>query len=158
MAIPTYFSHSYRLSDQDLNKKFWRLFAEANFSFFFDPPSDTTIHTHLERMMRRCSAFVAVVNRREDVGRFHCSPFVFYEYGLAIQARRPRLLLIDRSVPDLPFRSLDQGEIYLFSSNDPLSGHTELREKIARLCPACGSSAIRERPERTTQGYRRFRC
>ena len=25
-------------------------------------------------------------------------------------------------------------------------------------CPACGSSAIRERPERTTQGYRRFRC
>jgi putative transposase len=25
-------------------------------------------------------------------------------------------------------------------------------------CPACGSSAIRERPERTAQGYRRFRC
>jgi transposase-like protein len=25
-------------------------------------------------------------------------------------------------------------------------------------CPACGSSAARERPERTTQGYRRFRC
>jgi len=25
-------------------------------------------------------------------------------------------------------------------------------------CPACGSSAIRERPERTTQSYRRFRC
>src|ERR1700755_3062311 len=25
-------------------------------------------------------------------------------------------------------------------------------------CPACGSTAIRERPERTTQGYRRFRC
>jgi transposase-like protein len=25
-------------------------------------------------------------------------------------------------------------------------------------CPACGSTAIRERPERTAQGYRRFRC
>jgi transposase-like protein len=25
-------------------------------------------------------------------------------------------------------------------------------------CPACGSAAIRERPERTAQGYRRFRC
>ena len=25
-------------------------------------------------------------------------------------------------------------------------------------CPACGSRSIRERPERTTQGYRRFRC
>ncbi len=25
-------------------------------------------------------------------------------------------------------------------------------------CPACGSRSIRERPERTAQGYRRFRC
>ena len=25
-------------------------------------------------------------------------------------------------------------------------------------CPACGSTTIRERPERTAQGYRRFRC
>jgi transposase-like protein len=25
-------------------------------------------------------------------------------------------------------------------------------------CPACRSTAIRERPERTAQGYRRFRC
>ena len=25
-------------------------------------------------------------------------------------------------------------------------------------CPACGSAAFSGRPERTTQGYRRFRC
>ena len=25
-------------------------------------------------------------------------------------------------------------------------------------CVACGSAAVTERPERTTQGYRRFRC
>jgi hypothetical protein len=25
-------------------------------------------------------------------------------------------------------------------------------------CPVCGSTAVTERPERTTQGYRRFRC
>ena len=25
-------------------------------------------------------------------------------------------------------------------------------------CPACGSKAVRERPERTAQGYRRIRC
>jgi putative transposase len=25
-------------------------------------------------------------------------------------------------------------------------------------CPACGSTTVSERPERTTQGYRRFRC
>src|SRR5689334_8629266 len=98
MAIPTYFSHSYRLRDQKLNQTFWHLFSQAGFSFFVDPPSDATIHTHLERMMGRCSAFVAVVNRRRDVSRFFCSRFVLYEYGLSIQARRPRLLLIDRDV------------------------------------------------------------
>ena len=25
-------------------------------------------------------------------------------------------------------------------------------------CPACGSTTVSERPERTAQGYRRFRC
>jgi putative transposase len=25
-------------------------------------------------------------------------------------------------------------------------------------CPKCGSTAVKERPERTAQGYRRFRC
>ena len=25
-------------------------------------------------------------------------------------------------------------------------------------CMACGSAAVTERPERTTRGYRRFRC
>ena len=54
MAIQTYFSHSYRLEDQNLNQKFWSLFSEKGFSFFVDPPSDATIHAHLERMMGRC--------------------------------------------------------------------------------------------------------
>src|SRR5712672_2225735 len=60
MSIPTYFSHSYRVADQELNQTFWSHFSKAEFSFFVDPPSDSTIHTHLERMMRRCSAFVGV--------------------------------------------------------------------------------------------------
>jgi hypothetical protein len=90
MTIPTYFSHSYRLEDQALNQKFWRVFSEAGFSFFVDPPSDSTIHTYLERMMGRCSAFVAVVNRRLDVSRFFCSRFILFEYGLSIQARHER--------------------------------------------------------------------
>ena len=89
MSIPTYFSHSYRLDDQPLNKTFWHLFSQAGFAFSVDPPSDTTIHTHLERMMGRCGVFVAVVNRRRNVPPYFCSRFVLYEYGLAIQARRP---------------------------------------------------------------------
>jgi hypothetical protein len=110
MAIPTYFSHSYRLSDQALNKAFWHLFSEAGFSFFVDPPSDITIDTHLERMMGRCSAFVAVLNRRRDVSRYFCSRFVLYEYGLSIQARRPRLLLIDDRIASGPFQALAHEE------------------------------------------------
>jgi hypothetical protein len=46
MSIATYFSHSYRIVDQDQNKEFWSYFS-SDFSFFVDPPSDTTIHTHL---------------------------------------------------------------------------------------------------------------
>jgi hypothetical protein len=47
MTIPTYFSHSYRVADQEMNQTFWSEFSKSNFSFFVDPPSDATIHTHL---------------------------------------------------------------------------------------------------------------
>ena len=117
MPIATYFSHSYRLEDQRLNKTFWAHF-KSDFSFFVDPPSDITIHTHLERMMRRCGAFVAVFNRRRDVPKLHCSPFMLYEYGLAIQARIPKLLLIDNTINKRPFEKLafyqaDKGTLHI---------------------------------------------
>ena len=127
MTIPTYFSHSYRLEDQDRNQEFWRLFSEAGFSFFVDPPSDTTIHAHLERMMNRCSAFVAVVNSRRGTPHF-CSPFVLYEYGLSIQARRPRLIIVDPAVGEDLFDNLPESEVHYFSK--PAG---ELQSKIARL-------------------------
>jgi hypothetical protein len=133
MTIPTYFSHSYRLEDQKLNETFWHLFSTAKFSFFVDPPSDTTIHTHLERMMNCCSAFVAVVNQRLEVDRFFCSRFILYEYGLSIQARRPRLLLIDSRVPDEPFADLADHEVHFFSHDRPLEEQAELKRKIQRL-------------------------
>ncbi|MEA2942408.1 MAG: hypothetical protein QOD09_2937 [Bradyrhizobium sp.] len=132
MSIATYFSHSYRLANQDLNKFFWSLFS-ADFSFFVDPPSDATIDTHLERMMRRCSAFVAVVNRREGVSRLRCSPFVLYEYGLSVQARRPKLLLIDDNLSATRFENLDPQETHFFSANDPKAKLDELIKKIDRL-------------------------
>jgi hypothetical protein len=133
MAIQTYFSHSYRLEDQNLNQKFWSLFSEKDFSFFVDPPSDATIHAHLERMMGRCQAFVAVVNHRRGMPRFFCSRFVLYEFGLSIQARRPRLLLIDRRVSRDPFQSLDADETHIFSVDQPLARQDELVAKIERL-------------------------
>jgi hypothetical protein len=148
MAIPTYFSHSYRLEDQKLNETFWRLFSQAGFSFFVDPPSDTTIHTHLERMMGRCSAFVAVVNRRRDVAPFFCSRFVLYEYGLSIQARRPRLLLIDRRVPAAPFEALPPEQIHYFSADQPEERRDELISKIKQLRRVAATFPNRIRLER----------
>jgi hypothetical protein len=132
-TIPTYFSHSYRLEDQEINETFWRLFSQAGFSFFVDPPSDTTIHTHLERMMGRCSACVAVISRRRDVARFFCSRFVLYEYGLSLQARRPRLLLIDRRVPNSPFQALPPEQIHYFSADKPEERQDDLINKIKEL-------------------------
>jgi hypothetical protein len=132
MPVATYFSHSYRVGDQKLNKAIWSHFS-SDFSFFVDPPSDVTIHTHLEQMMRRCSAFVAVFNRRKDVPKLHCSPFVFYEYGLSLQARRPKLLLIDKDLTARRFEKLDSHETFCFTE-DNLDAHAdELRDKIDRL-------------------------
>lgn len=131
VPIATYFSHSYRVEDQERNKAFWSHF-KSDFSFFVDPPSEITIHAHIERMMRRCSAFVAVFNRRKDI-RTHCSPFMLYEYGLAVQARRPKLLLIDRTLDSTPFGQLEPEERFDFSANDPDDGVEELKRKIKRL-------------------------
>jgi hypothetical protein len=132
MSIGTYFSHSYRVQDQALNKAFWSHF-KSDFSFFVDPPSDVTIHTHLEAMMRRCSAFVAVFNLREDVPGLRCSPFMLYEYGLAVQARRPKLLLIHKDITSKTFGELDDNETFSFDPNDPDARLDELRKKIDRL-------------------------
>ena len=132
MSIGTYFSHSYRVEDQERNRAFWSHF-KSDFSFFVDPPSDVTIHTHLEAMMRRCSAFVAVFNRRKDIPGLRCSPFMLYEFGLAVQARRPKLLLIDNTIDSTPFEGLHENETFSFDPNDPDAQLDELRKKINGL-------------------------
>jgi len=43
-------------------------------------------------------------------------------------------------------------QLVLLATYDRFGGVERMR------CPACGSRSVRERPERTTQGYRRFRC
>jgi hypothetical protein len=133
MSIPTYFSHSYRVVDQELNQTFWSQFSRADFSFFVDPPSNSTIDTPLERMMRRCSAFVGVVNRRHDVSRFFCSRFVLFEFGLSIQAKMPRLLLVDQRVNGSPFERLSPEERHIFAPDNPEAGLKELSRKIKAL-------------------------
>jgi nucleoside phosphorylase len=101
--IPTYFSHSYWAQDRDINKFFWELFWQQGFSFTVDPESDTTSIPHLELMMRWSACFVAVVTHRPAQPFYKSSPFIAYEYGLAVRAQKPRLVFLETGVPNQYF-------------------------------------------------------
>ena len=134
-GVPTYLSHSYRREDQEINLTFWPIFEASGFYFSVDPPSNITTTAHLERMMAASSCYVAIVNRRPEIPNYYCSPFILYEFGLALQARRPMLLLIDDKIGrDSPqFRSIPDSQRVFFNSRDPLSCERELRQKIKDL-------------------------
>src|SRR5260370_10349666 len=93
--VPVHFSHSYRREDRDLNDYFWTIFHGAGFSFTVDPGSTSLSTTYLELMMARSAGFVAVVTYRQEEEGYRCSPFIMHEYGLAVRARKPRLVLRD---------------------------------------------------------------
>lgn len=129
----TYFSHSYRLVDQDYNSEVWEEFEKQGFFLSVDPPSNSTIHAHLERMMNRSSCYVAVFNRRKGTP-YEFSPFILYEYGLAVQARLPMLILIDRDLGNRwPFKTLREDEKYFFSGDLSQAGRKDLTDKIKKL-------------------------
>ena len=48
--------------------------------------------------MARSVGFAAVVTFRGEEEDYQCSPFIVHEYGLAVQAQRPRLVLRDKRV------------------------------------------------------------
>jgi nucleoside phosphorylase len=106
-TIPVYFSHSYRREDRDINDHFWRIFHDGGFSFTVDPGTTSFFPTTLELMMARSVGFAAVVTYREEEERYQCSPFIMHEYGLAVQAQRPRLVLRDKRVPPRNFEAQD---------------------------------------------------
>lgn len=96
--ILAYFSHSYRPEDLAPNLFFWHLFAGEGFFFSVDRRSDFLSVPYLEYMMQRSSCFVAVVTlRKEQIGS-RCSPYILFEYGLAVQAKRPKLVFVERGV------------------------------------------------------------
>src|SRR5215472_5101318 len=96
--IPTYYSHSYRSDDRDVNLHFHRLFWAKGFAFTVDPWSERVAHAQLEHMMKRSACFVAVATHRPDVPRYRTSPFVVYEYQLAVQAQKPRVVFAEVGV------------------------------------------------------------
>ena len=141
LRIPVYFSHSYRRADREVNAHFWRIFYDAGFSFTVDPGKTSLYTTALELMMGRSVGFAAVVTFRGEEDRYLCSPFIMYEYGLAVQARRPRLVLRDKRVPPRNFQATDTLEVEfdiaaLDRSADELSGklgqfYTQARGQLA---------------------------
>lgn len=161
--IPTYLSHSYRRDDQEINLAFWPSFEANGFYFSVDPPSNITTTAHLEQMMNASSCYVAIVNLRPEIPDYYCSPFILYEFGLALQARRPMLLLVDdrigRNSPQ--FKRVSEDSLVFFKSSNPLACKRELHQKIQtlkeRAVPA-GTKGGR-RPigvlvdERRTSGY-----
>jgi nucleoside phosphorylase len=106
-----YLSHSYRRDDRDVNDHFWRALYDAGFSCTVDPVSPSLYTTTLELMMARSVGFVAVVTFRQAEERYQCSPFILYEYGLAVQTHQPRLVLRDRRVPPRHFWTPDTIEV-----------------------------------------------
>jgi nucleoside phosphorylase len=129
--IPAYFSHSYRSSDREINEFFWRLMHERGFSLSVDPRSDTLSVPYLEIMMKRSACFAAVVTLRTDKRGDRCSPFILYEYGLAIQAQKPRVVFVEKGVSGRYFPS--RGGVCIFDRTQLEDDKQVFERKIKAL-------------------------
>lgn len=129
--IPAYFSHSYRIEDRELNLVVHDLCWSAGLALTVDPQNGPVFKTRLEMMMQRSACFIAVVTRRDNQPRFHCSPFVVCEYGLAVQARKLRVVLMEKGVPGSSFPEPECRVVFdrhrLHASID------EIKARLARL-------------------------
>ncbi len=96
--ITAYLSHSYRHQDREVNEFFWRLLWANGFTITVDPQSESLSVPYLECMMKRSAAFVAIVTPRPEQPTYRCSPFIVFEYGLAVQAQKPRLVFVESGV------------------------------------------------------------
>src|SRR5262249_34359339 len=99
--ILAYFSHSYRDADRDVNSFFWDLFHDAGFFFTVDPQSQLFSIPYLESMMMLSTCFVAVITRRDTP--LGCSPYILFEYGLALEAQKPALVFVEQGMSASPF-------------------------------------------------------
>jgi hypothetical protein len=100
--ILAYFSHSYREADRDVNSFFWDLFHDEGFFFTVDPQSQFFSIPYLESMMVLSNCFVAVITRRVDTP-LGCSPYILFEYGLALEAQKPALVFVEQGMSGSPF-------------------------------------------------------
>jgi hypothetical protein len=136
--LPVYFSHSYRYEDRELNEFFWELFWDAGFTFSIDPKSTVMSHTYLQALIKRSPGFAAAVTYRDEQ-ESGCSPFMLYEYGIALLARKPKLIFVEKGLTEKYFPKGD-GDVHRFDSKPPerrpqgLYGvHTGVQEAVPAL-------------------------
>lgn len=114
--ITAYFSHSYRHGDRKVNEFFWRLLWANGFTLTVDPQSESLSVPYLECMMKRSAAFIAVVTRRPEQSRYQCSPFIIFEYGLAVQAQKSAFIFVENGVSNHFFP--DRSQTLYFNRQD----------------------------------------
>jgi nucleoside phosphorylase len=130
--IATYYSHSYRADDREVNLYLHGLFWANGFAFTVDPWSERVAHAQLEHMMNRSACFVAVAVHRPEVPRYRTSPFVVDEYGLAVQAQKPRLVFVESGVAGRFFEA-DRVCVFRRDSLFPDGRRQDVRRAIERL-------------------------
>jgi nucleoside phosphorylase len=113
--LPVYFSHSYRYEDRELNEFFWELFWEAGFTFSIDPKSTVMSHPYLQALIKRSPGFAAAITYRDEQ-EIGCSPFMLYEYGIALLARKPKLIFVEKGLTEKYFPKGD-GDVHRFDRN-----------------------------------------
>jgi hypothetical protein len=102
-----YWAHSYREEDAAINRHFGLLIEQAERMIVnFDPPSASVNESKLLQNLRSCDGMVAVLTRRATGP----SPYILFEIGLALRARKPLVVFIDDRIRGdvLPPRIMQQ--------------------------------------------------
>src|SRR6476646_5483909 len=102
-----YWAHSYRDEDANINRHFGILIDQAERLIInFDPPSKSVNAAKLEQNLRGCDGMVALLTWRATGP----SPYILYEIGLCLRARKPLLVFVDDRLPSdiLPGRILQR--------------------------------------------------
>jgi hypothetical protein len=129
--ILAYFSHSYREADREVNRFFWHLFHEQGFFFTVDPQSQFFSIPYLESMMSRSSCFVAVIPKRVGAPG-GCSPYIRFEYGLAVQSQKPWLIFVEQGLSKESF-ARDPERVLPFNRHRLSNQEDDLRDGIIEL-------------------------
>jgi hypothetical protein len=91
-----YWSHSYREEDAAINRHFGLLIEQAERMIVnFDPPSESVNESKLLQNLRSCDGMVAVLPWRATGP----SPYILFEIGLALRARKPVIVFVDDRLP-----------------------------------------------------------